>query len=83
MSPPFFCHLSVLSKLLLAMAPTSKSRRGLKFTVAKLEHLLKVVEEVFPIGNPEWEKIWQEHSSPYPTQERTAELLKRKFLELA
>ncbi len=53
------------------------------FAAAKLEHQLEAVEYVILIGNPNWEQIWQEHSSHYPTRERTAELLKLKFLELA
>jgi hypothetical protein len=65
------------------MAPITKARRGYKFTVTEMEHLLETVEDVIPIGNPDWERIWQEHSARYPTKERTAESLKRKFQELA
>ena len=59
------------------------ARRGFKFTVAEIEHLLETIEDVIPIGNPDWERIWQEHSARYPTKERTSESLKRKFQELA
>jgi hypothetical protein len=65
------------------MAPILKARRGFKFTVPELEHLLETVDDVIPIGNPDWERIWQEHTAHYPTKERTAELLKLKFQELA
>jgi hypothetical protein len=59
------------------------ARRGFKFTVVEIEHLLETIEDVIPIGNPDWERIWQEHSACYPTKERTSESLKRKFQELA
>ena len=59
------------------------ARRGFKFTVAEIEHLLETIEDVIPIGNPDWERIWQEHSARYPTKERTSESLKCKFQELA
>ena len=66
------------------MVSNPKSRgRGCKFSVVEIEHLLEVVEEVIPIGNPDWEQIWQEHLARYPTKERAAESLKRKFQELA
>ena len=65
------------------MAPIPKARRGYKFTVSEVEHLLETVEDVIPIGNPDWERIWQEHWARYPTKERTTKLLKRKFQELA
>jgi hypothetical protein len=30
-----------------------KGKRGFKFTVAELKHLLDVIDESFPIGNPD------------------------------
>ena len=49
------------------MASNPKSRgRGFKFTAVEIEHLLDGVEEVVPIGNPDWEQIWQEHSASNP-----------------
>jgi hypothetical protein len=59
----------------MALFPRSKGR-GFKFTVAKIEHLLKAIDEVVPKGNPDWERIWQEHLSRYLTKEQTTELLK-------
>ena len=41
------------------------------------------VDEIVPVGNPEWELIWEQHNSCYPNQDRTIESLKRKFQELA
>ncbi len=59
-----------------------KGKRDFKFTVAELEHiLLDVIDNIVPIGNPDWEKVWQEHLAVYPRMERTQKLLKRKFLE--
>jgi len=59
------------------------ARRGFKFTVVEIEHLLETIEDVILIGNPDWERIWQEHLACYPTKERTSESLKCKFQELA
>jgi hypothetical protein len=59
-----------------------KGKRGFKFTVAELEHMLDVIDGIVPIGNPDWEKVWQEHSAAYPTMEQTPESLKCKFQEL-
>jgi len=59
-----------------------KSKRGFKFTVSELEHMLDIIDDIVPIGNPDWEKIWQEHLADYSTMEQTPELLKRKFQEL-
>ncbi len=59
-----------------------KGKRGFKFTVAELEHMLDIINIIVPIGNPDWEKVWQEHSAAYPMMERTPESLKRKFQEL-
>jgi hypothetical protein len=41
--------------------------------------MLNVINKIVPIGYPDWEKVWNEHSAAYPTIEQTAELLKRKF----
>jgi hypothetical protein len=59
-----------------------KGKRVFKFTVAELEHMLDVIDNFFPIGNPDWEKVCQEHLAAYPTMEWTLELLKCKFQEL-
>ncbi len=40
------------------------------------------VDEIFPVGNPEWECIWEKHDSCYPNQDWTIESLKHKFQEL-
>ena len=61
----------------------AKGKRGAKFTTAELEHLLSIVEEILPIGAPEWERVWDRHDSAFRAKERTPESLKRKFQELA
>ena len=79
-------HLGVLSTVLFGRTIAScivMARRGFKFTVVEIEHLLETIEDVIPIGNPDWERIWQEHSARYPTKGRTSESLKRKFQQLA
>jgi hypothetical protein len=58
-------------------------REGFKFALSEIESLLEVVEAIIPIGNPDWEKILNKHASCYPTLDRTAESLKRKFQALA
>jgi hypothetical protein len=60
-----------------------KGGRGAKFATAELEHLLSIVEEILPIGAPEWERVWDRHDSAFRAKERTPESLKRKFQELA
>jgi hypothetical protein len=54
-----------------------KGKRGFIFSTAELEHMLNIINEIVPIGNPDWEKVWQEHLATYPTMERTLELLSR------
>ena len=60
----------------------AKGKRGLKFSKAEMESLLDVIDDIVPIGNPEWERVWDRHASRYPRQERTAESLRRKFQQL-
>ncbi len=60
-----------------------KGKRGLKFSTTELEHLLDAIEEFVPIGNPEWERVWNSHQTLYEEKERTVESLKRKFSEVA
>jgi hypothetical protein len=31
-----------------------KGKGGFKFTVAEIEHMLDVIDEIVPIGNPDW-----------------------------
>jgi hypothetical protein len=61
----------------------AKGKRGPKFTIAEIESLLKVINEIIPIGNPKWEQIWDRHSSHYPGWDQTAESLRCKFQQLA
>jgi hypothetical protein len=61
----------------------TKGRGGFKFTTQELESLLDVIKDIIPIGNPDWEKVWNMHMVRYPKKERTAESLRRKFQELA
>jgi hypothetical protein len=60
-----------------------QQKRGFKFALSKIESLLEVVEAIIPIGNPNWDKILNKHAFCYPTKDRTAKSLKRKFQELA
>ncbi len=61
-----------------------KGKRGYKFIKKELESLLMAIDEIVPVGNPEWEHIWEMHNSCYyPNQDHTVESLKHKFQELA
>ena len=61
----------------------AKGRLGFKFTIAEIESLLDVINDIFPIGNSEWEQVWNRHNHRYPSKERTFESFWRKFLEMA
>jgi hypothetical protein len=61
----------------------AKCKRGAKFLIVELECLLDVIDDIIPIGNPDWERVWDKHVFNFPTKERTLESLKRKFQELA
>ncbi len=50
-----------------------QQKRGFKFALSKIESLLEVVKAIIPIGNPDWDKILNEHASCYPTKDHTAE----------
>jgi hypothetical protein len=60
----------------------AKEKRGLKFTIRELESLVETIEELVPIGNTEWERVWDRHVALYPEQDRTVESLKWKFQEM-
>jgi hypothetical protein len=59
-----------------------KGKRSFKFSVAELEHMLDIINDIVPIGNPDWVKVWYKHLADYPTMKRTPESLKHKFQEL-
>ena len=44
--------------------------------------MLEVINDIVPIGNPDWERVWERHNARYPIKERTAESLRRKFQTL-
>ncbi len=44
--------------------------------------MLEAIDEIIPIGNPDWERVWDRHMACYPQKERTAESLRRKFQTL-
>ena len=71
----FIARLSLAESSLIM----TKGKRGAKFTIAELKCLLDEIDEIVPIGNPNWERVWDRHVSTFPTKERTLELLKRKF----
>ena len=62
--------------------PQGQGRRGFKFTVQEMESMLEVIDDIVPIGNPDWERVWDRHNARYPIKEWTAESLWRKFQTL-
>ncbi len=46
-------------------------KRGYKFAISEVESLLKVIDEISPIGNPDLERVWNNHLAHYPTKEWT------------
>jgi hypothetical protein len=36
----------------------AKAKRGFKFTIHELDSLVEAVEELVPISNTEWERVW-------------------------
>ena len=59
-----------------------QGRRGFKFTVQELESMLEAIDDIVPIGNPNWERVWDRHNTRYPQKNRTAESIRRKFQTL-
>ncbi len=44
--------------------------------------MLEVIDDIVPIGNPDWERVWDRHNARYPQKEWTAESLRRKYKTL-
>ena len=44
--------------------------------------MLEAIDDIVPIGNPDWERVWDRHNTRYPQKDRTAESLRRKFQTL-
>jgi hypothetical protein len=59
-----------------------KGRRGISFRINEIENLIETVAEVIPLSAPEWEEIARIHASKFPTHDRTADCLKRKFNDI-
>ncbi len=56
-----------------------QQKRGSKYALSKIESLIEVVDAIIPIGNANWERVFNEHVSCYPTKDCTAKSLQRKF----
>ena len=56
--------------------------QGRGYTVAEINCLIEIVEEILPIGPNDWDRVTQRHCSYYPGNGRTRETLKRKFASL-
>ncbi len=66
------CQRVILRHPPLVMA---QQKRGFQVALSKIESLLEVVKTITPIGNPNWEKILNKHTSCYTTKDCTAKLL--------
>lgn len=55
---------------------------GPRFSVAEMENLLDSIEQVLPLGPDEWEAVADAHLMSYPTYQRDAVSLRRKFQSL-
>ena len=60
----------------------AKGKRGLNFTIPKVQSILEVIDDIVPNGNPNWERAWNKHLSRSPSKERTTKSLKHKFQDL-
>ncbi|PXF45932.1 hypothetical protein BWQ96_04293 [Gracilariopsis chorda] len=60
----------------------STAGRGNGFSKTEVDSLLDVLEEHLPIGAMEWDKVARIHSSRFPSTQRNADSLKRKFSSL-
>ena len=56
--------------------------RGHCYTIAKIDCLLEIIEDILPIGPNDLDRVIQLHSSYYAGQGQTCKTLKRKFVSL-
>ena len=56
--------------------------RGRGFTVAEIDCLLEIIDDVLPIGPNDWDRVTERHCTFYPGLGRTRESLRRKFASL-
>jgi hypothetical protein len=56
--------------------------RGRGYTIAEIDCLLDIIEDILPIGPIDWDRVTQRHIAYYPGHGRTRETLKRKFATL-
>jgi len=56
--------------------------RGRGFTVAEIDSLLEIIDDVLPIGPNDWDRVTERHCTFYPGLGRTRESLQRKFASL-
>ncbi len=68
--------------LYLSISIVPKMSRGRGFTIAEIDSLLEIIEEVLPIGPNDWDRVTERHITFYPGLGRTRESLRRKFASL-
>jgi hypothetical protein len=62
--------------------PRSRSGSGPRFSVAEMESMLTAIEQFLPMGPDEWERVAEWHNSEFPSTNREAQSLRRKFQSL-
>jgi hypothetical protein len=55
---------------------------GHGFTIAEIDCLLEIINDVLPIGPDDWDIVTERHVSFYPGLGRCCESLRRKFSSL-
>jgi hypothetical protein len=53
-----------------------------QYIFTKVKGLLKVIEDILPVHEEEWEDVLQAHAPNFPNSQHTAESLKHKFQQL-
>ena len=63
--------------------PTNRpTAQGRGYTLAEVEHLLDIIEEILPEGPNDWTRVQEQNLLHYPIETRTCESLKSKFRSL-
>jgi len=57
-------------------------KRGVTFRAPEIDNLLAHIQAILPISSSAWERVADNHLENFPTNRRTAETLKRKFLAI-
>lgn len=62
---------------------SKKAKKGPNFTQGEVDTMLELIDEARPLSYTQWELVAEEHRKFFPTTDRDAEGLRRKFNALA